>query len=1140
MRLLASLAALMVLVAGLAGTPANGAQAAIPESVRQVPVAYDVDVVVVGGSTGGVAAAVAAAQAGAKVFLAAPRPYLGEDICATMRLFLEPGETPASPLAKAVFAPEAPGMAATSVAAVPSLPFKYTTDVPSGGKHADSKPPAKLADGIIGASNKDSVEYAGDVVITADLGSVQEIGSAQVIAFLRVGDYDMASVTVETSDDNKAWKPVGTTKVGQGEGETVAAIVPVNAKARYARLTVKVPADTKRLLLAEVALTPGSKAPPAAPAAPAAPEAAAKPIGPVRPIMAKKALDDALLAAKVEYLYGCYATEVLRDAAGNLCGIAMANKAGRQVVRAKVIIDATDRAWVARMAGAQFQPFAAGPQTFTRIIVGGDVREGPGVSGRKVGLAYSGAVSGKPAELIEYTLQIPMADGSWASYALAEQKARDMTFSEGQQIDTDEIFQVPSDPMKAVKAGATAADLDAFRPAGVARLYVVGGCADLPRGEAAKLLRPLALMDAGARVGAAAAAEAKKLPAAMDAKVAMPMAAGAAAGDVKEILGGVRPSQKTLATVPTAGGGLPVLATVDVVVVGGGTGGAPAGIAAARNKAKTLVVEYLHGLGGVGTLGMISKYYWGYRDGFTKEGPLASASWDPRVKAEWWRTQIRQAGGDIWFGVLGCGAYVDAGRVRGVVVATPQGRGVILANTVIDSTGSSDIAAAAGAATTATGGDELAMQGTGLPPIKLGAQYTNTDFTITDETDVKDIWHLFVYAKSKYPNAFDLGQLIDTRERRRIVGDFTMTVVDQVLARTYPDTIHLAYSNFDSHGYTVDSYMLMEHPDKKGFTCNVPYRCLLPKGLDGIIVTGLGISVHRDAVPVTRMEPDIQNQGYAVGLIAASVAKGGRSTRSVDIRDVQRQLVKMNIVPERVLTDNDSFPLPPAKVAEAVASLKDDYKGAAIVLAQPQDALPLLKKAYAAAADEKTKLIYAHTLGLLGDASGLAQLVAAFDVPEWDKGWNYKGMGQFGSSMSRQDGFAVALGRTRDKRALPILLKRAAQLDTAIDFSHHRAMALALEAIGDPSAAPVLAAVLAKPGMAGHAHTNVEQARQLSGTNPIDTTTRQTSLRELFIARALYRCGDQNGLGKKILSEYAHDLRGHIARHAQAVLDEKK
>ena len=71
---------------------------------------------------------------------------------------------------------------------------------------------------------------------------------------------------------------------------------------------------------------------------------------------------------------------------------------------------------------------------------------------------------------------------------------------------------------------------------------------------------------------------------------------------------------------------MPVLGRYDVVVIGGGTAGAPAGIGAARRGAKTLVVEYLHGLGGVGTTGAISKYYHGNRVGFTTE-VAGGASW---------------------------------------------------------------------------------------------------------------------------------------------------------------------------------------------------------------------------------------------------------------------------------------------------------------------------------------------------------------------------------------------------------------------------------------------------------------------------------------------------------------------------------
>lgn len=52
---------------------------------------------------------------------------------------------------------------------------------------------------------------------------------------------------------------------------------------------------------------------------------------------------------------------------------------------------------------------------------------------------------------------------------------------------------------------------------------------------------------------------------------------------------------------------------------------------------------------------------------------------------------------------MGCGALIEGSQVKGVVVATPFGRGVILSKILIDSTGSADIAIAAGAAFDYTG-----------------------------------------------------------------------------------------------------------------------------------------------------------------------------------------------------------------------------------------------------------------------------------------------------------------------------------------------------------------------------------------------------------------------------------------------------
>jgi len=707
--------------------------------------------------------------------------------------------------------------------------------------------------------------------------------------------------------------------------------------------------------------------------------------------------------------------------------------------------------------------------------------------------------------------------------------------------------------------GAAKADLDAFRPAAPERLYVLGGCADVPRDVAARLLRPTALMAVGARIGQAAAAEAKQIGKLDGIHLAGAKGQPTTGGDVREFLGGVRPTQGGLPTIPSNERSLPVLGTYDVVVIGGGTGGAPAGIGAGRHKAKTLVVEYLHGLGGVGTLGMITKYYYGYRGGFTAEADEGTKAIGARVwgigKAEYWRRANRKAGTEVWFWCLGCGAFVQDGTVKGAVVATPEGRGVVLAKTVIDSTGNADIAAAAGAETTYTGGGHMGIQGTGLPPIQLGAGYTNTDYTFADDTDVVDFWHLFVTAREKFRGAYDLGQLVDTRERRRIVGDVTITPMDMMLGRTWPDTISVHKSNFDSHGFTVHPIFLLRPPDRAGLTVYVPFRALLPKGLDGIVVTGLGVSAHRDAIPVIRMQPCVQNQGYAAGTAGAIAARSAASIRNIDLRSVQEDLVVKESLPEAVLEFKDSFPLPKERVAEAVRNAGKTGGGhaaLAVILAQPETAVPLLRQAHKAAGSADEALAYAHVLGMMWDPTGAATLIRQVRSAEaFDKGWNYRGMGQFGMSISSLDSYIIALGRTRDGRALAPILEKVALLDASKEFSHHRACALALEAMAGAGASNVpkadlkraaaaLAALLAKPGMTGYATPTVDAAKAQTEPSRTSTVPRSNSLRELVLARALYRCGDHQGVGEKILRAYAADLRGHYARHAQAVLAEKK
>ncbi|MBN1590870.1 MAG: FAD-dependent oxidoreductase, partial [Pirellulales bacterium] len=891
-----------------------------------------------------------------------------------------------------------------------------------------------------------------------------------------------------------------------------------------------------------------------------------------RPMHVKKTLDDALLGAGVTFLYSCYATDVIRDGSGRVCGMVMANRAGRQAVIAKVVIDATEEGTVARLAGAEFRQLSdpkeksRNNRTFYRTVIGGEPVEGPSMSHRVVEPPFR-AKDPKPSstsravyKVIEYTLQLPLEGcvfagrdyqgNAAAAMAAADQAARRMTYHPQQQFTSDTLFHVPDEQIRGRqsssggRADVGSLPLGALRPRGVAHLYVTGLVADVPRRLANQFARPLARIDLGTRVGRAAAEEASARSAPHGAHVVGKAPASAAKGDVAELLVGVRSTQQ-LETIPQEARELPVLGSYDVLVIGGGTAGAPAAISAARAGAKTLVVEYLHGLGGVGTMGAISKYYHGNRVGFTKEVG-GGASWQIEQKMQWYRKALEKAGADVWLGAIGCGALVEpcdgCRHVRGAVVVTPRGRGAVLAKVVIDATGNADVAAAAGATCQYVDGREFAMQGTGLPPRRLGASYTNTDFTFSDETDMVDVWRMFVHGKDKYPNAFDQGKLIDTRERRRVVGDTTITILDQINRRTYPDSIVRTYSDFDSHGYTIDPYFLLEHPGRERIHTYVPYRCLLPRDVEGLLVAGIGISVHRDALPAVRMQPDVQNQGYAAGRAAAMAAADGVGLREIDVKKLQRHLVEIGNLPRSVLTDDDSWPLSRERIVEAVEGLRQGRPGAAVILAHRQEALPLLKKAYRKAKrdEDPSELGYAKFLCALGDGEAADTVIDAVRKHrQWDSGWDFRGLGQYGSTLSPLDALIVILGRSGEKKAVSSILEKLDMLTAKDAFSHHRAVGLALEQIGDPSAAEPLARLLRRPDMQGYAQTSIERVRKLDATDDVGKNaniSRGVSLRELVLARALFRCGDYDGLGREILTRYTHDLRGHLARHAKAVL----
>ncbi len=848
----------------------------------------------------------------------------------------------------------------------------------------------------------------------------------------------------------------------------------------------------------------------------------------------KAALTAKLLHAGVDFLYGSYVTDVLRDQDENPCGVVIANRSGRQVIVSKVIIDATDNAWICRMTGCKSLPWTSGNVRFERTVLEENSQDEKNTDNNTF----------ITPKIKIYEFDIHMPDFSYASLVKAEHTARENTPSDGMLRAAEKLFYVPPNPILCKDSNSSS--VASFQPVSQERLYVLSGCAGISREAAAKLLRPAGLVPMGVKIGQDAANQAHALPDLGTLSPCSPknIATTAVKGDIREVLSGGRPVVRKLPTVLCGCCKVPVLANVDVVVIGGGTAGAPAAIAAARQGARTLCVEYQEGLGGVGTLGLIGKAYHGRCTGFANEVPYPQ---NIDTKMEWYRKELHKAGGVVWFQSMGCGAFVDANKVKGAVVCTPEGRGVVLAKVVIDSSGNGDVSIAAGAdymfGTIEMG--DIALQGTGLGPRPLNTPYANNDSLIVDESDIIDVWRSITSAHLTNKVNYDIVPLIQTRERRRVVGDFVMSYTDQVAGRTYPDSIVFSGSDYDSHGYPSDPFFGLlphdaiscrkNHPAPGG-TCYTPYRCLLPRELENILVIGLGISMNRDASAMVRMQLDIANQGYAAGVAAATAAKRGTTPRSVDVRELQQHLVDIGSLPKQVLAHNDSFPLSAKAIKQAVIEYgkatnpESAGKPLAVILTHGNAALPLIRQAFSKATGQ-AKMLYAEVLAVLGDKTGVPVLLDALKNAVWDEKIYQGSMADYAHLPTPVDSIILALGHAGDRSATPAILAMAKTLDKNVTLSHHRSVALALENIADPATAKTLSAILGKPGMSGFAMTKIpEETKQLE--------ERTESLREIILARALYRCGDHQGLGRKILLQYQDDLRGLFSRHAYRVLNE--
>ena len=183
---------------------------------------------------------------------------------------------------------------------------------------------------------------------------------------------------------------------------------------------------------------------------------------------------------------------------------------------------------------------------------------------------------------------------------------------------------------------------------------------------------------------------------------------------------------------------IPLNDRYDVIVVGGGPAGCAAAASAAREGAKTLLVEATFTLGGMGTLGLVPAWcpfsdhekivYRGIAERVLRETRAGmphlsekNVDWvpiDPERLKRVYDDLVTGAGAEVLFGTMLAAVETDgAGRacpeqkreVETLIVANKSGLSALKAKTYVDGTGDADLAAWAGAETV-KGGESGEMQ----------------------------------------------------------------------------------------------------------------------------------------------------------------------------------------------------------------------------------------------------------------------------------------------------------------------------------------------------------------------------------------------------------------------------------------------
>lgn len=167
------------------------------------------------------------------------------------------------------------------------------------------------------------------------------------------------------------------------------------------------------------------------------------------------------------------------------------------------------------------------------------------------------------------------------------------------------------------------------------------------------------------------------------------------------------------------------------------------------------------------------------------------------------------------------------------------------------------------------------------------------DLTKAEIEAREQVFELFNFLRDNF-EAFKNSELIFTapeigvRESRMIDGEYILTKEDIVSCVKFEDSV--AIGNYDIDIHNPEGSGTSHYYFNEGEYYSIPYRCLIPKGVDNMLVAGRCISVDHETQASIRIMPIVCCLGEAAGNAASVAIKEGLTPKKVDFKKIQALL----------------------------------------------------------------------------------------------------------------------------------------------------------------------------------------------------------------------------------------------------------